>query len=508
MATTSSSPTKDRFPNGNESEALNSPEDGAMDNVEVGEMDGEEDIATIKPRLSLPLGRIAKYLTLAVGANTLLWAGTLSYLKHTAPTYTSELVVHVAGNALGVNLNLPDVGQAATSTTSAFGSSSDPRENYKLLALGDTVIQEAAASVSIEVEEFGEPKIILIPNTTTIRISQSGPSPKIAQRKALSLYQTLERRLNTLRQIEQEKRDGAITSALEDSQNKLTQAQAQLSNYKAQSGLSSSQQVTNLISTIETLRKQRAEKVAQSQQIGDRLQSLTLAVQLAPEQAPTVLALQTDQYFQKSLQEYTTTSTELNALLEERGPNYPDVVQLKQKQGAALATVLERGKALLGKAITLEEIERLNLDNSNESGVKRGELFQQLITLQAEYEGIRAEVDALTQQVSELEARLKIMVQKESVLENYLRKVQIAEAIFTSTLAKADLGKSDPFGSFPLMQLVEPPTLPDAPSAPKTKLVLAGAAIGSVLVTFGLTLLWWRNTILVVLTKISRQILA
>jgi uncharacterized protein involved in exopolysaccharide biosynthesis len=375
------------------------------------------------------------------------------------------------------------------------------------LALGETVLTESAKSLSIDNKDFNEPKIELVPNTTTIRISQTGPSPEMAQKKALTLYKTLDRRLNSLRQVEQEKRDQAITEAVTEAQDRLTEAQLQVSNYKSSSGLSSSEQITNLISTIETLRKQRAEQIARTQQLGDRLQSLSKTLELSPQQASTALVLQTDQYLQKSLDEYTTASTELNALLGERGPNYPDVVMLQEKQKAALATVLERGKALLGKSVTLGDIERLNLDNSNDSGVKRGELFQQLVTLRAEYDGLMAEVNSLTQEITSLEGRLKVLVEKESILETYVRKLQIAEAVFTSTLAKVDLGKSDPFGSFPLMQLVEPPTLPEEPTAPRIKLVLAGAVLGSVLVTFGLTLLWWRNLILVLLTKISRQIL-
>jgi uncharacterized protein involved in exopolysaccharide biosynthesis len=303
-------------------------------------------------------------------------------------------------------------------------------------------------------------------------------------------------------------RDQAISEAVAEAQEKLTIAQKQLSNYKARSGLTSSDQITNLINTIETLRKQQAEKVALSQQIGDRLRDLSASVQLVPQEAATALLLQTDQQFQKSLAEYTTVTTELDALLKERGPNYPDVVDLKSQQQAALNTVLTRGKALLGETVTLTDIERLNLDNTNSSGVKRGELFQQLITQQADYQGLIAEVKSLSQQVQSLEQRLKFLVQKESVLDNYLRELQIAEAVFTSTLAKVDLGKSDPFGSYPLIQLVEPPSLPVDPSAPRKKLVIIGAGLGSIFITAGLTLLWWRKEILVISVKLSQKILA
>jgi uncharacterized protein involved in exopolysaccharide biosynthesis len=86
--------------------------------------------------------------------------------------------------------------------------------------------------------------------------------------------------------------------------------------------------------------------------------------------------------------------------------------------------------------------------------------------------------------------------------------VQIAEAIFTSTLAKVDLSKSDPYGSFPLLQLVEDPDLPEEPTAPRPQLVLVGAALGSTLITLALTLIWWRALLLKVGKKALGEILA
>ncbi len=234
---------------------------------------------------------------------------------------------------------------------------------------------------------------------------------------------------------------------------------------------------------------------------------MSASLQIAPQEAANALLLQTDQQLQKSLKEYTDATTTLAALLEDRGPNYPDVLAAKQQQEAALATVLERASSLLGKPATLLTLERLSHNNTDGSGIKRGDLFQQLVTLESEHQGLVGQLESLTQQISQLEQRLRILAQKESILDSRLRELQIAEAVFTSTLAKVDLGKSDPFGSFPLLQLVEEASLPDKPTAPKTKLVLVGTILGSFLVTFGLTLIWWRSPILAALKKATRDLL-
>jgi uncharacterized protein involved in exopolysaccharide biosynthesis len=80
-----------------------------------------------------------------------------------------------------------------------------------------------------------------------------------------------------------------------------------------------------------------------------------------------------------------------------------------------------------------------------------------------------------------------------------MRDVQIAEAVFSSTLARLDLSKSNVSSSYPQIQIFTEPTIPTAASAPNKKLVLLGAALGSLFCTNGLLLLWLRDR------KISRS---
>ncbi len=460
------------------------------------------------PTRSLPWLRFIKYIVVAVLVNGALWSLALGYLKKAKPVYTSELILNVAGNGQGVNVNLPEVGQAITSTTSAFGSTADPRENYKLMAMGATILNNAAKALDLSEKDFGQPKIKIINNTTMMEIAITGKTAKQAQQKAWAIYRALSQRLAILRLNEQGQRNKAIKQAVDSAQERLTNAQQRLSSYKAESGLNSPDQITNLITNIELLRKQRAELQAQEQQIRDRKDQLSKTLGLSPQEAADALLLQNDQQFQKGLKDYSDSTLALTTLLENRGENYPDVIELREKQAAALLIMLERGHILLNKKLDQLTLERLSLDNSNGSGVKRGELFQQLVILNSEHQGLVGQVAVLAQQIRQLEVRLNIFSQKQLVLDRRLRELQMAEAIFSSTLAKVDLGKSDPYGSFPLLQLVEDPSLPEEPTAPKPGLVKAGAAGGSLLITIALTLVWWRTPILRVTKKTVRDILA
>jgi uncharacterized protein involved in exopolysaccharide biosynthesis len=68
--------------------------------------------------------------------------------------------------------------------------------------------------------------------------------------------------------------------------------------------------------------------------------------------------------------------------------------------------------------------------------------------------------------------------------------------LFSSALARLDTNKQDRFASYPLVQILEAPSLPRAPSSPSPLLALAGAVVASFLVLFGAALIWTRQPII------------
>ena len=464
-------------------------------------------VTTVKEKTTKKryLWRWLKYLLLGGICNGAVWGLALTYLQKTPLTFTSELVIHVNGGSPFVSVNLPSIGQANSSSGTPFGTHSDPRENYKLMATSGTVIKRAAQSLDLPESEFGQPNVELLNNTTLLSMEIEGENSKIAQKKAWALYKALYDRLNILRSLEQTERNRAVQQALEDARLKLTQAQDRISNYRLRSGFNSSEQIENLIGNMGNLQSQLIDKMAQYRQMNQSLQQLTTTLRISPQKAADALVLQTDREFQKILVEYTDATTTLNNLLPNRGVNYPDVVQTRRKQQAALQALLERGEKLLGIPVEQLTLERLILDNSNGSGVKRGELFVKLVTINAELKGLDGQIKTLKEQIDKLALELTALTEKESIHDHLDRDLQIAQAVFASTLTKIDLSKGDPFASFPMIQIIEEPTLPEEPSAPKPKLVLAGAVVGSLFVSAGLTMLWWRDPLLKVSKVIVRK---
>ena len=82
----------------------------------------------------------------------------------------------------------------------------------------------------------------------------------------------------------------------------------------------------------------------------------------------------------------------------------------------------------------------------------------------------------LVSQLIEERNRLTIPASK---LDELIRNHQVAEATFSSALARIDTSKADVFVSYPLVQLLDMPSLPESPSSPKKLFVVLGAVFSS-----------------------------
>lgn len=449
--------------------------------------------------ITLLKGRWLRYFILCLIGNTFIWVSSIQYLKVTKPTYTSEFAVILSGASFGVNVNLPEIGQATSSSSSAVSSSTyDARANYEYIFTSEAVVKKAAAIAKVPEAQFSKPRIKLLDNTTIMQFEVTGKSPQDARNKSLALYQAMVYQINFLRSGELNQRKGPTEKTLLAAQNKLEQAQKHLSDYKVRSGLSFPDQIGNLSSNIEQLRRQRAESKAQEKFTSERLQQLAKNMGLSPQEAADAFLLRVDQIFQQNLKDYSEATASLDILITKFGPNHPQVVKETKRQESTLAALLQRSQTLLEKPITTAILNRLALAAS---GTSRDTLFQSLVSYQSDLQGLQAQVKTLDSEIKRLENRLETLSQRQSTMENLKRDEQIAEAMFASTLTKLDLGQGDIFAAYPLMQMLVEPSMPDQPTAPKKGFILAGSAVGSIFSTLGLCLLWIRKPWLDKLSK-------
>ena len=434
------------------------------------------------------------YLAIGIATNVVIWTLAIFYLQKASPSYTSDLALSLPATGSSANVNLPGIGQASTSSESPYNvNSQDPRENYKFLLTSKSVLKAAAKELNMTSREFGQPRITIISNTTLMKVEIGGDTPEIAQSKAKALFDSLQDKLEQLRQQQLEQQDRVLQSSLETSQKKLKEAQQKLSDYKVATALNSTAQIANLTTNIEQLRKQRAEVLAQQQQASGRVIELSSNLKINSEQASDGFVLQTDPIFQKAFQDFSESNAAYTNLMSKFLPIHPAVIDEKAKRDGAEAVLLSRASILLGRPVNQRIIAQLNQSNTGSDNSAKTSLSQQLVTAESEREGFAAQAKALEQQIALLEERLKNLGKKESTLENLEREVRTAEAVFTSTLTRLDLGKSTVSGSYPQIQVFSEPSLPGSATSPKPLFAFAGAALASFFCSNGILLLWLRQ---------------
>ncbi|NET47582.1 MAG: hypothetical protein F6K09_02415 [Merismopedia sp. SIO2A8] len=435
------------------------------------------------------------FLMVGVVVNVMIWAIALGYLKLAKPTYTSGWAIALPGGGLTSNVDLPQIGSADTRVSSPFSNvNRDPRENYKFLATSRPVLKAAADALEMAMDDFGKPRVEIVDNTTLMELSMQGGDPDDAQQRAYALHDALIARVTHLREEEAAQQDAGSRAILEESREKLELAQQRLSEFKARTGLISNEQIIQLSNSIERLRERAIAVTSEQSNAQSRLQELSGTLQISADEAAQAFNLRADQLFQRSVQEYSIVSTSLESLNAQFGPNHPSVVRARGEQEAAYEAMIERGAAVLGQPIDPSTLSRLNVGSTQEKS-SRELLFAETVTVHIQNQGLTAQSQALDQQTATLEEKLRTLAQYSLTLESLQRDVTIAEAVFSSTIARLDLGRSDVFGSYPHIQLLTDPSLPRETANPSVLFVCTGAMFASIFITAGIIVVWRQKFI-------------
>jgi uncharacterized protein involved in exopolysaccharide biosynthesis len=434
------------------------------------------------------------YLFLGITTNLLVWGAAIAYITLKAPSYTTKWSVTLPGTGSTSRVDLPGIGIASSQTDSPYryDSHHDPRENYKYIAESDPVRIRAAQLLNLDSSAFNKPKIEIIGNSTLMEFEIVGDSPQQAKEKAIALHQAFQSQLEHLREEEITDHDRNLQIMLSQSKQNLENTQARLSEYKVDSSIIASEQLVDLAQTIEGLRKQKAEVDALNRQSNARMVQISRNLELSPEQATEAFALQSDSLFQDYLSKYQTARAELVSLTSVYTDRHPVVLAKQKEIDDSRNQLMQRSQQVIGRPSDPEIWEQNNLGNGNNAS-RREIFFQELITYQSENVGLEAQSQELGRQIDTLEDRLKTLSIQGSELENLRRDVQIAEAVFSSTLTQLDMSKSNIFASYPRIQMLTPPALPEEPSSPKVLLALLGAGVSSVFFTAGFLMLWIRD---------------
>lgn len=441
--------------------------------------------------------RLFRYGVLLVMGFTVIWIPALTYVLKSEDVYKSKWSIIIPGSGLGSSLNIDSIGQTTTSVASPYASSSvDPKVNYKAIILSSTVLGAAAKSVEMTAKDYGKPLVKLIDQTAIMQIIIEDNTADLSHNKSIALFRSMENELDRLRKNERSMIESSNTGQLDIFKEQVEASQRKLLDYQTSSLIASSNKLELSLSSIDRLNDRRSELELEIASKTARKEAIEQFTGLTNEESIHVVKLQQDVVLQELQENYSLLYSEFLDRSSTLGARNPKVASIASKLKALTNAVDIRSILILGNV----DKEFVNKYSSVQSS-GNGNFYLDQITLNADLAADENELLTLKTLSEDLEAGLKYTTRSTAMLEELTRAYKVAETIYLSTLAKQDLGKSDVFASYPMIQLLVPPRMPFEPEKLHRIFAIVGALVGSSFILLALVILWKREALLRKLSK-------
>lgn len=444
-------------------------------------------------RFGLPSqGRFKRYLLTVLPGLAVIWVVTAGYIAFAPRSYSSKFTLILPGSGAGGSLNVESIGQAQSTASSAFSSSTlSPTENYKRLLTADVTLRKAARLITADENGFPAPTVRLTDQTNLIEVEISGPSASDANKRAAGLHKAFLEQLELLRVDEANSREISDMRHLKQLEVKVGTAQRKLIEFQAENGLVSLEQFNNRIAGVDALRERERETRTILTESSAKAAQYSDVLGVGSKNANRALRLKSDPVFQRLADYYAqleAKATEKSATL---GPTHADMAQADSERSVVRGAMIDRGRELTGLS---EKTIMREVDLSLSDG--RSNLVENLIISGVNRAGTTAALNEIRNDLSREKSRASGLVTQASVLADLTRDHRIAEAVFSSALARLDTNKQDPFASYPLVQTLEAPSIPRQPSSPSTMIAIVAAFAASLFLIIGFGLIWLRQSII------------
>jgi uncharacterized protein involved in exopolysaccharide biosynthesis len=363
-----------------------------------------------------------------------------------------------------------------------------PKVIYREIATSERVIAAAAASLGMSTKQFGSPRVKLVDETALMFFEIAARTPDGAKAKAEALNVAFMNQLDALRQDEIERRAASVKDTLRNYRETLQGARQRIYETQQESGIISVEQFNQIATSLEETRRKTRDSRAEAERLDAEQTSLSDRLGVSPKVASTALILAADPVFAKALTEYGESDASYLAQVNWIGRNNPVLQKEKMRRDSAMTTL----QAIARKAGVdqKKDLPQLILIMNSKS---REELLKQLVMGEALVDGKRRELAALEQTLVDEEQRLKQMNGKAARLEDLKKDHLVAEAVFTSAVARLDTNRADIYASYPLVQVLANPETPMSKTQPLLIYAIAGGLVGSLLASAAWTLAWLRQ---------------
>lgn len=437
------------------------------------------------------LGRLPRYVAFALLGGTLIWAPITGYLKTAPERYKSVASLILPGSGASASLNLNGIGQASSYASSAFASNAvSPTETYKRLLGADRIMAAAAASLDMPRSALGSPRVNLVDQTSLIHIEMVGNSPVDAQARADAILTAFFAELDALRTDEVDTREDSGLQAIADYRDSVAATRAEITTLQAESGLLSMKQYEDLVDRHLTLEARVKDLAAVLGDKSAEVEQLQRQLDTTPQRAAVTLKLFADGAYVTMLDEIARFQADYAQTSALYGTRHPKVQEARRTRDEAVSAAQHLAADIT--KLSAEEIEALDLAPN---GV-RADLLSQLVEKDAERAGMAQELTALESQLAEAADDIDAKRLAAATLQDLERDFAVAEAVFASAIARTQSSKSDFYASYPLVQMLENPSLPEKPSSPNKKLAIAAGGAATFMMLIGLLIGWTRNAII------------
>ena len=427
---------------------------------------------------------------LAIG---LIWVLAAAYYLFMPPVYFSRWSLILPASNSGSTISLEKIGQASTTPGQPFGSVSlSPKVIYREIATSDQIRERAAGMLGMTPSAFGKVRVRLIDETLMMSFQIAGSSAEQSRTKARALNMAFSERLEALRRDELEKRSGVMREGLTIYQANLERARARALEFQRETGLLSANQFTETVQSLELMRRRLVEKRADREKAAGEVRQYIARMGIPPETAAAALRLTADPGFAK----LTTTFAEGQSTLREHelryGPAHPTIVGARMKRDGALAQIKQivaQSNTQSGKSASVDLPQLLMVVGE----AQHAELLRQMMTADALNSGLAKEIQEIESSIIKLESETARMGIDASKLEGLMKDQLVAEAVLSSATARLDTNRTDVYSSYPLVQVLSEPDLPESRSQPRLIYALASGLLGTLIVLLAWGAAWVRK---------------
>lgn len=434
--------------------------------------------------------RRRRYFLVAALGSAFIWTVAVVVVALVPRIWAANYTLILPSSDPDGRVSLAEVGQAyATARSTYDGKSLDPRVNYRQIMMSADVLDAAARLAGVPAASFGQPRIKLIDQSSVIEVEVRGGSADEALRKAQAVHDAFASRLGALRADETAQREQAIEQTILNSRYRLTRAQQDLLKFKVQSSIISGKQLEEVALMVSELEQKAVEVRQRLAGESARLQSLASQLGLSPQRAGWTLTLQADAVFMDAFRQFGEAQALLTEASHKWGEGHPKVREANGKSASASEVMLRRARAVLGTPLSPNDLLGLAMILQDRS---RDALLNDLVRVAAETAATQAELVVTERQAKEARARMPRLAEEATQLSELERNVSFTEAVFTGLAGKTDIGNTNIYSSYPLVQTLVSPSRPHSPQSPKPMFVALGALGASMLLMVALSLAWLR----------------